>query len=141
MTQAWLARRLARAEPLTLATLPSMEAIDAQVRRTPVGRTIAAICRDLRHFPSLCEGMFWNRLFDAIRLYRGSLPSLVLEVKRRERRFDKEEWKHPGLALPEDSRSGIRRVLGCFIGEPSADPFAVMPAPGARVAAAATGPP
>ena len=89
-----------------------MEAIEAEVRRSPVGRTIAAICRDLGISPSLCDGTFWNRLFDAIRLYRGSLGSLVLEVKRREQRFEKEEWKHPGLELPEETRDGIRRVLG-----------------------------
>ncbi|MGA3404086.1 MAG: hypothetical protein ABSC95_33190, partial [Acetobacteraceae bacterium] len=62
-----LARRLARTEPLTLDSLPCMEAIEAEVRRSPVGRTIAAICRDLGIAPSLCDGMFWNRLFDAIR--------------------------------------------------------------------------
>jgi hypothetical protein len=139
--EAWLARRVARTEPLTLATLPSMKEIEGQVLRSPVGRTIAAICRDLGVSPSLCDGVFWNRVFDAIRLYRGSIPSLVLTLKRRERRFDKEDWKHPGLELPEDSRSGIRRVLGFFIGETLADPSAILAAPEAPVAAAATGPP
>jgi hypothetical protein len=136
--EAWHARRVARSEPFTLHTLPSMDEIEAQVRRSPVGRTIAAICRDLGISPSLCDGIFWNRLFDAIRLYRGSLPSLVLEVTRRERRFDKEEWKHPGLELPEESRSGIRRVLGFFVGEPLVNPFAVLAAPGAMAAPTAT---
>jgi hypothetical protein len=136
-----LAHSLVGSEPLTLDTLPSMEAIEAEVRRSPVGRTIAAICRDLGISPSLCDGMFWNRLFDAIRLYRGSLGSLVLEVTRREQRFDKEEWKHTGLELPEATRDGIRRVLGFFIGENPVDPFAVVAAPMAPVAAAATGPP
>src|ERR1700733_7216052 len=135
------ARRIGRNEPLTLDTLPPMEAIEAQVRRRPGGRTIAAICRDLGISPSLCDRLFWNRLFDAIRLYRGSLPGLVLEVKRREQRFEKEEWKHPGLELPEESRSGIRRVLGSFIGEILVDPFAAVAGPGTPVAAAATGPP
>ena len=136
-----LARRLARNEPLTLDSLPRMEAIEAEVRRSPVGRTIAAICRDLGIAPSLCDGMFWNRLFDAIRLYRGSLGSLVLDVKRREQRFAKEEWKRPGLELPEETRDGIRRVLGFRIGEPPVWPFAVVAAPGAGVVAVATGPP
>jgi hypothetical protein len=139
--EARLARRIARNEPLTLATLPPMEAIEAEVRRSPVGRTLAAICRDLGISPSLCDSTFWNRLFDAIRLYRGSLGSLVLEVKRREQRFEKEEWKHPGLELPEETRDGIRRVLGFCIGETPVDPFAIAAAPGAPVAAAATGPP
>jgi hypothetical protein len=136
-----LARRIAASQPLTLTTLPSMEAIEAEVRRSPVGRTIAAICRDLGASPALCDGTFWNRVYDAIRLYRGSLPSLWLELNRRERRFAKEEWKHPGLELPEETRDGIRRVLGFRIGEPPVDPFAVAAEPGAAVAAAATGPP
>ena len=118
-----------------------MEAIEAEVRRSPVGRTIAAICRDLGISPALCDGTFWNRLFDAIRLYRGSLGSFVLEMTRREQRFEKEEWKHPGLELPEETRDGIRRVLGFVIGETPVDPFAVAAAAMAPVAAAATGPP
>ena len=136
-----LARRIAASEPLTLETLPRIETIEAEVRRSPVGRTLAAICRDLGISPALCDSAFWNRLFDAIRLYRGSLGSLVLEVKRREQRFEKEEWKHPGLELPEETRSGVRRVLGFWIGETPVDPFAVAAAPGVLVAAAATGPP
>jgi hypothetical protein len=118
-----------------------MDAIDAEVHRSPVGRSIAAICRDFGISPSLCEGAFWNRLFDAIRLYRGNLRSLVRDVKRQEQRFEKEEWKHPGLEWPEETRAGIRRVLGFLIGEPPVDPFAVAAGPGVRVAAAATGPP
>ena len=145
-----LVRRIARNEPLTLDTMPRMEEIEAEVRSSPVGRTIAAICRDLGISPSLCDGMFWNRLFDAIRLYRGSLGSLVLDMKRREQRFEKEAWKHPGLEWPEESREGIRRVLGFFIGETSADRAAAVAAPGAptamaapaaRVAVAPNGPP
>ncbi len=119
--EARLTRRFAGSAPLSLDTMPTMEAIEAEVRRSPVGRTIAAICRDLGISPSLCDGAFWNRLFDAIRLYRGSLGSLVMEVVRRERRFEKEAWKHPGLELPQQTRDGIRRVLGFRIGENPVD--------------------
>jgi hypothetical protein len=136
-----LARRIARNQPLSLDTLPTMEAIEAEVRRSPIGRTLAAICRDLGVSPSLCDSAFWNRLFDAMRLYRGSLASVVLEMVNREQRFEEEEWKHPGLELPEVTRDAIRRVLGFRIGETPVDPFAVVAVPGARVAAAATGPP
>jgi hypothetical protein len=135
------ARDVGGSGPLTLRNLPLMEEIEAQVRRSPVGRTLAAICRDLGISPSLCEGGFWNRLFDAVRLYRGNVGKLVLEVKRREQRFGREEWRHRELELPEESREGIRRVLGFFIGEPPVDPLAVAAAPMAAVAAAATGPP
>jgi hypothetical protein len=132
------ARVSGESRSLTLDSLPSMEEIEAQVRRSPVGRTIAAICRDLGISPSLCEGGFWNRLFDAVRLYRGNIGKLVLDVKRREQRFGKDEWKHPELELPEQSREAVRRVLGFFIGEPPVDPLSVAAAP---VVAAATGPP
>jgi hypothetical protein len=134
-----LARRIAQNQPLTLDTLPRWEEIDAEVRRSPVGRTIAAICRDFGVSPSLCNGTFWNALFDVIRLNRGNASTLVLDLNRREKRFDKEEWKHPGFELPEETRDGIRRVLGFFIGEEPLWPGAVVAAPG--VAAMATGPP
>ena len=136
-----LARRIARDEPLTLATLPSMAAMEAEVLRSSVGRSLAAICRDFGVSPSLCEGSFWNLLEDAVRWYRGNLTGVVLELKPREKRFEKEEWKHPGLELAEETRAGIRRVLGFFIGEDPVDPFEVVEAPMAGVAAVATGPP
>jgi hypothetical protein len=136
-----LARRIARNAPLTLDNLPRMKAIIAEVRRNPVGRTIAAICRDFGIAPALCNGAFWNNLFDAIRLHGGSHSGFTREMKRREKRFDKEEWKHPGLELPEETRDGIHRVLGFFIGETPVWPFAAVAAPMAAVAAVATGPP
>jgi hypothetical protein len=134
------ARRIGPDEPLTLDALPSMEQLEAEIRRRPLGCTIAAICRDLGAAPTLCAGPFWSRLFDAIRCYRGSV-NVVLEMRRREKRFDKEHWKHPNLALPEESREGVRRVLGFFIGEPPIDPFRSVITPSAPVATAATGPP
>ena len=67
----------------------------------------------------------------AIRCYRGSVGNLVLEMRRREKRLDKEHWKYPGLPLPEETRAGVRRVLGFFIGETPVDPLGPVPAPGA----------
>jgi hypothetical protein len=136
-----LARRMARNAPLSLDNLPRMKAIIAEVRRNPVGRTIAAICRDFGIAPALCNGAFWNNLFDAMRLHGGSHNGLAAEMKRREKRFDKEEWKHPGLELPEETRDGIHRVLGFFVGETPVWRFVAAVAPGVRVAAVATGPP
>jgi hypothetical protein len=136
-----LARRIARNAPLTLATMPRMKTIEAEVRRSPVGRTIAAICRDFGISPALCNGVFWSALYDVIRHHRGSSSGLVRAMKRNELRFDKEEWKHPGLELPEETRDGVHRVLGFFVGEKPFDLFAGGSRPGLRVAAAATGPP
>lgn len=136
-----LARRIARDQPLTLDTLPRMKAIVAEALRRPVGCTIAAICRDFGISPMLCNGFYWNKLYDAIKFHRGSASGLVLDVKRCEQRFNKEEWKHPGLELAEETREGARRVLGFFIGQDPVWPFAVAEGPGAAVVAVATGPP
>ena len=136
-----LALRIARDAPLTLDTLPSMAAIRAEVLRSSVGRCIAEICRDFGVSASLCDGVFWDRVYHSVRLYRGNLGRLVLDLKRREQWFDKEEWKHPGLELAEETRAGVRRVLGFFIGEEPVDPFEVVAGPGVGVAAVATGPP
>ena len=136
-----LARRIARNAPLTLATMPRMKTIEAEVQRSPVGRTIAAICRDFGISPALCNGVFWSALYDVIRHHRGSGSGLVLDMKRKELRFDKDERKHPGLELPEEMRDAIQRVLGFFIGEKPFDLFANGSRPGLRVAAVATGPP
>ena len=122
------------------ANLPTLEQLEAQIRRRPIGRAIADICRDLGVSPSLCEGSFWNALFEAITWYRGNLPGLMKDFRRREVAFEPELNDDPNLGLPEQSRDGIRRMLGFFIGEPPATPFWV-PAPPGLVAAEATGPP
>ena len=146
-------RRRVPEEPLTLDTLPSMAQVEAEVRRRPTGQTIVDICRDFGIAPSLCDGAFWNRVFTAIHCYRGSFSNIMLEMRRREKRFDHEHWQHPKLALPEQTRDDVWRVLGFRIGEPPVDPFRPEPAPGAPapatapsapsapVAAVATGPP
>ena len=110
-----------------------MAQVEAEARRRPVGQSIVAICGDFGISPSLCEGAFWNRVFMAIHHYRGRVSNVVLEMQRREKQFDKDHWKHPDLPLPEQTRAGIRRVLGFRIGEPPVDPFRPVPPPGAPV--------
>jgi hypothetical protein len=141
-----LARRIGRNEPLTLDNLPSMSDIDAEVRRSPVGRTIVAICLDLGVVPLLCERLFWNRVMEAIHWHRGSIDVLMQEKLRREIRFAAEDWKHPGLERPAEIRDDARRVLGFLIGGDPVNPCAEVVAPeaavvAAAVVAAATGPP
>ena len=83
-------------------------------------------------------------------MYLASLTGMLVELHRREAQFDKEDWKHPRLPLPETSNEGVRRVVGFLIGEPPPDPFqpdalhyAAIPYPAADLcpAAAGTGPP
>jgi hypothetical protein len=112
--------------PLTFANMPSMAQIEDQVRRSPVGRTIAAICLDLAIAPSLCTGPFWNRLFDAMVFFKGNLSAVICEFARRVERFEAQALKRPDLPLPERTQQGIRQALGGFvIGE---HPFQAAPA-------------
>ena len=142
--------------PLSLYNLPTMEQLEAEVRRRSVGQTITDICLDLGVSPGLCDdGGFWNRVMWTIIDYRGSLPKLQWELRRREKQLEKDDWRYPKLPLPERTREGIRHAMGFLIGEPPVDPFAPDPIayafptaseppaypPGADPAASATGPP
>jgi len=60
--------------------IPTPEELDAEVRRRPVGRTVAAICMDLAVIPGFCTGDFWNLIFDTLRGFGGSL-TVVCEVR------------------------------------------------------------
>jgi hypothetical protein len=109
--------------------MPTMAQIEDQVRRTPVGRTIAAICLDLAISPSLCTGPFWNRLFQAMMFFNGNLTAVVTEFGRRDERFEAEEGKRKNLPWPERTREGIRQALGgFFIGEEVPNSFQPTPA-------------
>jgi hypothetical protein len=123
--------------------MPTLEELEAQVRRRPLGRTLVEICLDLAVVPCFCDGSFWNELFDGIRLLGGSIAILMQEHARREKAFCTEQdrklgsnWDWLGL-----KRDGLRRVLGFFIGETAADAFDTATEPCAAIAAVATGPP
>ena len=137
-------------EPLTLANLPSMAEIEAEVRRQHPGQTLANIMSDFGIAPTLCEGTFWTQLFLALRCYGGSLNRFLAEKQRREKRFEAEQWRHPNLGWPEATRDGVRKVVGFFIGDPPADPYRPEPITpgltewtleGPAIVATATGPP
>lgn len=123
--------------------IPSLEQLEAQVRRRPLGRTIVEICLDLAVVPSFCTGPFWNHLFDSIRAYGGSIDELMRERRRREEAYADEQDRVIGSdwSWQEMTRDGLRRVLGFHIGEAIADPFGLASAPDNAVTAAATGPP
>ncbi len=123
--------------------MPTLEELEAQVRRRPFGRTLVDICLDLAVVPGFCTGPFWNELFDSIRWHGGSVASLMQEKVRREKAFSREQDAKPGsnwdwLKLTRDA---LRRALGFFIGEVADAPFDPLPELSAQVAAMATGPP
>jgi len=72
----------AQPENPLLASLPSEEAIAAEVRRRPVGAVIADICHDLGITPGQLDRAFWDELCHAIIAYGGSLASWLDKLSR-----------------------------------------------------------
>ena len=64
--------------------IPTLKELDAEVRRRPLGRTIATICMDLAVVPGFCTGAFWNQVFDTLQAYGGSLNALYKVREHRE---------------------------------------------------------
>jgi hypothetical protein len=122
--------------------MPTLEELEAQVRRRPIGRTLVDICLDLAVVPGFCTGPFWNTLFDSIRLRGGSIATLMREKTRREEAFCREQDGKPGSNWDwqKMGREALRRVLGFFIGEVAEDPSDTLQELYAP-AAVATGPP
>ena len=74
------ADRTAHAADPRLASLPTSEAIAAEVGRRPVGAVIADICRDLGIVPS---HPLWRELTLAIIANGGNLAALVMDTTKR----------------------------------------------------------
>ena len=106
--------------------IPTLKELEAEVRRRPLGRTIASICMDLAVVPGFCTGAFWNQIFDTLQAYGGSLTALYKVRERRETSFQTERDRHPdswGWDWKDPGQQAIRQVLGCLIGEaPTLDP-------------------
>ena len=103
--------------------IPTPEELAAEVRRRPVGRTIAYICMDLGIVPGLCDGAFWNRIDRIFRRYGGSLNRLYQVREKREETFERERDRRPD-SWHTDWRAmhhaTVRQALGRPIGEPPA---------------------
>jgi hypothetical protein len=123
--------------------MPTLEDIDVQVRRRPIGSTIAEICRDLAVVPGFCNPAFWNDLFQIIHYFGGNVATMMREKSRREQAFIQEQDRKPGSIWDwrQLKRDAIRQILGFFIGEPPVDPFGQSPIPGVPATVLATGPP
>jgi hypothetical protein len=121
---------------------PTLQQLEAQVRRRPLGRTIVDICLDLAVVPGFCTGTFWNELFDIMQRHRGRVANLMRERFRREQALHRQQDRMPtqGLDWSHLRRQMVRQALGFFIGEPPVLPLH-LPPPGAPAAAIATGPP
>jgi hypothetical protein len=116
--------------------MPTVQELDRQVRRRPVGRTISDICSDLAVVPAFCHSGFWNQLHEMMHFLGGNLVRLMQEKTARREAFIKQQdrilgsnWDWVNL-----TRDALRQVLGFFIGEPPVNPLDPAAAP-------ATGPP
>ena len=123
--------------------MPTLEELEAQVRRRPLGRTLVEICLDLAVVPGFCTGAFWNEVFNSIRWHGGSIGTLMLTKGRREKAFCREQDRKVGSNWDWQKlgREGLRRALGFCIGEAVDAPFDPLPELSAAAAALATGPP
>ena len=112
--------------------IPGLQELEAQIRRRPIGRTIADICTDLAVIPGFCTGQFWGGLFDTLQSYGGSLTAMYQSRGHREQTFRRERDKRPETwhCNWQDLRPAtIRHLLGNLIGEPPPAPLLATPPP------------
>ncbi len=105
--------------------MPTLQDLERQARRRPIGLTILDICLDLAVVPGFCQTKFWNELFDIMNYFGGSVATLMQRKARRREAFSKEQdrtlnsnWDWLRL-----TRDAIPQLLGFFIGEPPVNPL------------------
>ena len=108
--------------------IPTLQELEAQVRRRSIGRTIAEISMDLGITPSACDGRFWADLDTVWRDFGGDF-ALFCEVRRRRTvAFEKERKTRPetwACRIWEVPKEAIRAVLGYLVGEHPPDDGAI----------------
>ena len=105
--------------------MPTLQDLEHQARRRPIGRTVLDICLDLAVVPGFCHSAYWNELFDIITYLGGRIDKLMRQKARRREAFSHEQdrkrdanwdWLNP-------TRDALRQILGFFIGEPPVNPL------------------
>ena len=114
--------------------LPTLEELEREARRRPVGLTILDICLDIAVVPGICQSAFWSELFDIIHCFGRSVNKIMAEETRRRKALADEQDHNPNANWDwlTMTRDGFRQVLGFLVGEPPVNPLEP---------AAATGPP
>src|ERR1700761_9061950 len=109
--------------------MPTLEELIHEVRRRPLGRTLAAISSDLGVIPEFCLPPIWNALFEVIHHFGGSVVAVMRKKYRRYKALIEEQdhirgsdWDWMRL-----HRDGFRELLGFFIGEPPVNPLDPVP--------------
>jgi hypothetical protein len=112
--------------------IPTLQELQAQIRRRPIGRTIADICTDLAVIPGFCTAEFWSGLFDTLQFYGGSLTAMYESRSHREQTFRRERDKRPDTwhyNWQDRHPATIRHLLGHLIGEAPRTPMLATPPP------------
>ena len=102
-------------------SMPTTKELESQVRRQPVGQTIAEICLDLGITPSGCDGATWNEILQTLMHFGADLAAFFGVRTRRRALFQKERDTRPeswDVDWRDDPREAIREVLGYLVGEP-----------------------
>lgn len=110
-------RRRPRDEAPDPFNMPTLQQLEAEIRRRPLGRALADICRDLGIGPCLCDNWTWDDLYRLMRRYRGDFEHYYLDIRRRQRDYIQEWDRDPTLDEPMGRADLVRNVLGARIGE------------------------
>ena len=103
--------------------IPTLKELEAQIRRQPVGQTIAEICLDLGITPSFCQGATWSEILRSMMHFGANLEKFFDVQKQRRKNFEREWDRMPmPVALVYDwqdkPREMFRQIFGFLIGEP-----------------------
>ena len=112
--------------------IPTLQELQAQISRRPIGRTIADICTDLAVIPGFCTSEFWGGLFDTLQFHGGSIKAMYQARAHRRETFLPQRDKRPETWHYnwQDLRPAtIRHLLGYLIGEAPTEPLLAIPSP------------
>ena len=118
------AKKIDPNDPLHFA-IPTMQELEAQVRRRSVGRTIAEICMDLGVVATFCEGATWNDILEALMHFGANLAEFFGTQQHRRETFERERDKHSNtwaFDWRDRPRDAFRQLLGSLIGESALAP-------------------
>lgn len=59
--------------------MPSLEDLERQIRRQPIGRRFSDICLDLAAVPGFCHPALWNTMFEIMTYFGSSVNKLMQE--------------------------------------------------------------
>ena len=101
--------------------IPTLKELEAQIRRQPVGQTIADICLDLGITPSFCEGATWSDILRTLMHFGANLEEFFDVQKHRRKTYDRIWDKLPMTIIydwQDKPREVFQQIFGFLIGQP-----------------------